>query len=93
MTKPTSTEARWLTFGTRGIRAASLLADVGHEIPSALLLAPVVLAAVQSFGNLGASAIAGVLWTLAPPQAAFAYLVAWTILALPGLYAAGRRPF
>jgi hypothetical protein len=33
----TRTEARWLSPGVRGIGAASLLADVGHEIPTALL--------------------------------------------------------
>jgi hypothetical protein len=37
MSEPTSTEARWLTPGVRGIGAASFLADVGHEIPTALL--------------------------------------------------------
>jgi MFS family permease len=47
-------------------------------------------AAVQSFGNLAASAIAGLLWTAASPRAAFAYLVAWMLLALAGLLAAGR---
>jgi MFS family permease len=31
------TEARWLTPGVRGIGAASLLADLGHEVPTALL--------------------------------------------------------
>lgn len=31
------TPARWLTPGVRGIGAASFLADVGHEIPTALL--------------------------------------------------------
>ena len=30
-------EQRWLTPGVRGIGAASFLADVGHEIPTALL--------------------------------------------------------
>src|SRR5215211_4266217 len=30
-------EQRWLTLGVRGIGAASFLADVGHEIPTALL--------------------------------------------------------
>ncbi|KUL38193.1 MFS transporter [Streptomyces sp. NRRL F-4489] len=30
-------EGRWLTPGVRGIGAASFLADVGHEIPTALL--------------------------------------------------------
>ena len=49
-----------------------------------------LLAAVPSFGNLAASAIAGLLWTAASPRAAFAYLVAWMLLALAGLLAAGR---
>jgi MFS family permease len=51
-----------------------------------------LLAAVQSFGNLAASAIAGLLWTAASPRVAFGYLVAWMLLALVGLLAAGRRP-
>jgi Bacterial regulatory proteins, luxR family len=38
MTKPrTEAGERWLTPGVRGIGAASFLADVGHEIPTALL--------------------------------------------------------
>lgn len=38
MTDPrTPTEARWLSPGVRGIGAASFLADVGHQIPTALL--------------------------------------------------------
>jgi MFS family permease len=38
-TVPTTTTARaqWLTSGVKGIGAASLLADIGHEIPTALL--------------------------------------------------------
>jgi hypothetical protein len=51
-----------------------------------------LLAAVQSFGNLSASAIAGLLWTAASPRVAFGYLVAWMLLALVGLLAAGRWP-
>jgi MFS family permease len=51
-----------------------------------------LLAAVQSFGNLAASAIAGLLWTLASPRLAFAYLVAWMVLALVGLLLAERHP-
>lgn len=31
------THRTWLNPGVRGIGAASLLADVGHEIPTALL--------------------------------------------------------
>ena len=30
-------DARWLTPGVRAIGSASLLADLGHEIPTALL--------------------------------------------------------
>lgn len=41
MTDTATTEAagrdRWLTKGTIGISGASLLADVGHEIPTSLL--------------------------------------------------------
>jgi MFS family permease len=49
-----------------------------------------LLAAVQSFGNLAASAITGLLWTLASPRVAFGYLVAWMLLALGGLTATAR---
>jgi len=35
-----------------------------------------LLAAVQSFGNLAASGIAGLIWTLASPEAAFVYIAA-----------------
>jgi len=44
-----------------------------------------LLAAVQSFGNLAASGIAGLIWTLALPEAAFVYIAAWMLLALAGL--------
>src|SRR4051812_47252689 len=36
-TEHTSAKTPWLTPGVRGIGAASFLADVGHEIPTALL--------------------------------------------------------
>jgi MFS family permease len=49
-----------------------------------------LLAAVQSFGNLAASAIAGLLWTAASPRVAFGYLIAWMLLALAGLLPAAR---
>ena len=49
-----------------------------------------LLAAVQSFGNLAASTVAGLLWTAFSPRAAFGYLVAWMVLALVGLLAARR---
>jgi MFS family permease len=47
-----------------------------------------LLAAIQSFGNLAASAIAGLLWTAISPRAAFIYLASWMLIALFGLLAA-----
>ncbi len=41
-----------------------------------------LLATVQSLGNFAASAIAGLLWTLASPTAAFIYAAAWMLIAL-----------
>jgi MFS family permease len=38
------------------------------------------LAAIQSFGNLAASALAGALWTLVSPRAAFLYLAGWMVV-------------
>jgi MFS family permease len=43
-----------------------------------------LLAAIQSFGNLAASAVAGLLWTVLSPEAAFVYLAVWMGLALAG---------
>jgi len=40
-----------------------------------------LVAAVQAFANLAASAVAGVLWRLVSPEAAFLYLAGWSILA------------
>ena len=55
-----------------------------------------VLAAAQSFGNLAASVIAGLLWTVFSPTVAFLYAAAWmTVAALTlGLTALAfqRRP-
>lgn len=44
-----------------------------------------LLATIQSVGNFAASAIAGLLWTVASPTAAFVYLAGWMLLALIGL--------
>jgi len=38
------------------------------------------LAAVQAFGNLAASVVAGALWTLVSPRAAFLYLAGWMVV-------------
>ena len=48
-------------------------------------------AALQSAGNLAASAVAGALWTLISPAAAFLYAAAWMTVALMGLLLAGGR--
>lgn len=50
-----------------------------------------MLATVQSLGNFAASAIAGVLWTVVSPAAAFAYLTTWMLLALIGLLVTSGR--
>ena len=41
-----------------------------------------LVAGIQSFANLGASAVAGVLWTALSAEVAFAYLAGWMALAL-----------
>ena len=43
-----------------------------------------LLAAVQSFGNLAASVVAGLIWTLISPSAAFVYLAAWMFISVIG---------
>ena len=49
-------------------------------------------AALQSAGNLAASAVAGALWTLISPAAAFLYAAAWMGVSLTGLLLSdGRR--
>jgi MFS family permease len=49
-----------------------------------------LLAVVSAGGGLFASAIAGILWTVASPAVAFAYLTGWTVLAIIGLGLAHR---
>jgi MFS family permease len=61
-----------------------------------------VFAGIQSFGNLAASAVAGLLWTAISPTAAFAYLAGWMVVAVVALFGVlprtrrpvtpGRRP-
>jgi predicted MFS family arabinose efflux permease len=50
-----------------------------------------VLAGVQSLGNLAASAMAGLLYTVASPAAAFAYAAALMTAALLVLVINGKR--
>lgn len=51
-----------------------------------------LLATVQAIGNVAASAIAGVLYTVASPQLAFGYLAVWMLIALATLAWAARLP-
>jgi len=44
-----------------------------------------ILAGIQSFGNFAASAVAGLLWTLVSPEAAFVWGGAWMLVAFVGL--------
>ncbi len=89
-----------LTGGTLVLLVALfLLAGAGKGLvetaqqAAVAVLAPVelrgsafgVLAAIQSFGNLAASATAGALWTLVSPRAAFFYLSAWMLVSLVAL--------
>jgi MFS family permease len=51
-----------------------------------------LLATVQAVGNVAASAVAGLLYTLASPTAAFSYLAVWMLAALALLSWAGASP-
>jgi MFS family permease len=48
-----------------------------------------LVAAVQAFANMAASAVAGLLWTLVSPEAAFLYLAGWSVVAVAA-FLAGR---
>jgi MFS family permease len=48
------------------------------------------LAAIQSFGNLAASVVAGALWTLVSPRVAFLYLAGWMAVSAVALFVARR---
>ena len=50
-----------------------------------------LVAGIQSFANLAASVVAGVLWTTVSSEAAFLYLAAWMTIALLLFVAAGLR--
>lgn len=49
-----------------------------------------LLAGIQGFGNLAASALAGIIWTAASPSVAFAYLAVWMVVAIAAIGAAMR---
>ena len=51
-----------------------------------------LLAATQSFGNLAASSVAGLLWSAFSPRVAFGYAAIWMLISLAGfLFARGMR--
>lgn len=50
-----------------------------------------LLATVQAFGNVAASVVAGLLYTVASPTVAFGYLAVWMLAALVLLARAARR--
>jgi hypothetical protein len=113
--------AGWRSKGSLAVGITSLLADAGHEIPTALLPsfltstlgAPAaVLGTIEgvadglpraflpdwpatvavAFGNLAASSIAGLLWTLLSPAGAFGYAALLSAAALTALLLALRDP-
>lgn len=49
-----------------------------------------LLASVQSFGNLAASGIAGIIWTAVSPKVAFIYVATWMLMAVALLVGTGR---
>jgi len=66
-------------------------AAVAHLAPDGLRGSAFgMLAAVQSFGNVVASSVAGLLYTVASPAAAFAYAAALMALALVAIAPAAR---
>lgn len=50
-----------------------------------------LLATAQSLGNFVASSVAGLLWTLVSPTAAFIYAAAWMLIALAAFTDTGRH--
>lgn len=45
-----------------------------------------LLAAAQSFGNLAASSVVGLLWSVFSPRVAFGYAATWMLIALAGFF-------
>jgi MFS family permease len=78
------------------LAVAFILAGVGigcvetaeHAAVAAAAPAPIrgsafgLLASAQSFGNLAASGIAGIIWTVVSSTAAFLYIAAWMLVAV-----------
>lgn len=80
--------APWFVLAGVGIgcvETAEHAAVAGHAPEHIRGSAFGLLAGVQSFGNLAASGIAGIIWATISPTAAFVYIAAWMVLALIGL--------
>jgi MFS family permease len=82
-------------FALAGIGKAAV--ETAQSAAVALLAPPDLLgsafgalAAVQSFANLAASALAGALWTLVSPRVAFLYLAGWAAVSAVALIAVRR---
>jgi MFS family permease len=93
---PTSTVALALPFALAGVgigcvETSEHAAVAAFAPPGLRGSAFGLLAFVQAAGNLTASAVAGLLWTVVSPTAAFAYLVAWMLIALGGFARAQLR--
>jgi MFS family permease len=86
--------APWFVLAGVGIGCAETAqhAAVAHAAPDQLRGSAFgLMAAVQSFGNLAASAMAGIVWTVLSPSWAFGFLAAAMIIATP-LIARPDRP-
>ena len=84
-----------MLFALAGIGKAAV--ETAQSAAVALLAPPDLLgsafgalAAVQSFANLAASALAGALWTLVSPRVAFLYLAGWAAVSAVALIAVRR---
>lgn len=78
--------APWFVLAGIGIGCAETAehAAVARDAPAELRGSAFgLLAALQSFGNFAASAVAGLLWSTAGPSWAFAYLAAAMLIATP----------
>lgn len=51
-----------------------------------------VLGLVQSFGDLGASATAGIIWAVVSPTAAFVYVALWMVISVVMVVVGRERP-
>jgi hypothetical protein len=69
-----------------GCIEAAQHAAVASQVPANLRGSAFgMLAGVQGFGNVAASAVAGILWTLNSGSVAFDYLASWMLLAMSGI--------